>query len=343
MNKPANEVERVVREVLAELGVAPSGSPLPPGKGRGQRGADLVVAAPRGDDGGSRRPAGVGAAPAGFAGGGGNTGRSRGVARRHVTLVDADSADGHSAAATRLVLMLCGTTFNPAGLIAAATREGFDVHRTASDCLTAAIDELAGSIAGAERARRAADRRRRGRRVPGKPAAGCPGGGGRRCRHGNGRRLGGGRQPVGGRSAGALVLPTETDDHGVLPRRGSPLPGSLPRKTRLGASSCELPTSWEPSRSTGPIPAWRRKLQAGHAAELGKPGDGRRGQSLKKAVPFSRERLDEIAVYDELGAGIGSRIAISEGREAAMPFHPELKPVDAYNAAILDSLNYELP
>ena len=55
------------------------------------------------------------------------------------------------------------------------------------------------------------------------------------------------------------------------------------------------------------------------------------------------ERLEEIAVFDELGAGIGSRIAISEGREAAMPFHPEVKPIDAYNAAILDTLDYETP
>ena len=43
-------------------------------------------------------------------------------------------------------------------------------------------------------------------------------------------------------------------------------------------------------------------------------------------------------MFDELGAGVGSRIAISEGREAAMPFHPEVKPIDAYNAAILDTL-----
>jgi ethanolamine utilization protein EutN len=53
------------------------------------------------------------------------------------------------------------------------------------------------------------------------------------------------------------------------------------------------------------------------------------------------EPLEEIAVLDELGAGVGCRIAISEGREAAMPFHPEIKPVDAYNAAILDSLDYD--
>ena len=53
------------------------------------------------------------------------------------------------------------------------------------------------------------------------------------------------------------------------------------------------------------------------------------------------EPLEEVAVLDELGAGIGSRIAMSEGREAAMPFYPEIKPVDAYNAAILDRLEYE--
>jgi ethanolamine utilization protein EutN len=54
-------------------------------------------------------------------------------------------------------------------------------------------------------------------------------------------------------------------------------------------------------------------------------------------------RLEEIVAFDELGAGVGSRVAISEGREAAMPFHPEIKPIDAYNAAILDHLDYDLP
>jgi ethanolamine utilization protein EutN len=52
----------------------------------------------------------------------------------------------------------------------------------------------------------------------------------------------------------------------------------------------------------------------------------------------NNEPMEEIVVYDELGAGAGCRIGISEGREAAMPFHPEVKPLDAYNAAILDRL-----
>jgi microcompartment protein CcmK/EutM len=75
------------------------------------------------------------------------------------------------------------------------------------------------------------------------------------------------------------------------------------------------------------------------------------GARYKLVVPLSLADLagspgepgEEIAVYDELGAGIGSRIAVSEGREAAMPFYPEVKPIDAYNAAILDTLNIAKP
>jgi ethanolamine utilization protein EutN len=75
------------------------------------------------------------------------------------------------------------------------------------------------------------------------------------------------------------------------------------------------------------------------------------GRSFKLVAPISwdnladrwDERLEEIVAVDDLGAGVGSRIALSEGREAAMPYHPEIKPVDAYNAAILDTLDYEPP
>ncbi len=70
------------------------------------------------------------------------------------------------------------------------------------------------------------------------------------------------------------------------------------------------------------------------------------GGRLKLVVPLSladlagegRKSAEEFVVFDELGAGIGSRIAVSEGREAAMPFYPDVKPVDAYNAAILDHI-----
>ena len=70
------------------------------------------------------------------------------------------------------------------------------------------------------------------------------------------------------------------------------------------------------------------------------------GASFKLAVPLSLDNLsgastteaEELVVYDELGAGEGNLIAISEGREAAMPFHPDVKPIDAYNAAVLDAV-----
>ena len=74
------------------------------------------------------------------------------------------------------------------------------------------------------------------------------------------------------------------------------------------------------------------------------------GGTLKLAVPLSlsdlrgqsAEEAETLVVYDELGAGMGSHILLSEGREAAQPFHPEVKPIDAYNAAILDNIHIEL-
>jgi len=43
-------------------------------------------------------------------------------------------------------------------------------------------------------------------------------------------------------------------------------------------------------------------------------------------------------IFDNLGAGPGARIGFSEGGEAAAPFFPEKKPVDAYCALLLDQL-----
>ena len=108
------------------------------------------------------------------------------------------------------------------------------------------------------------------------------------------------------------------------------MPGSFSRTTRLAAMRI--------GRVIGTVTLNRRHPSL----------DGAR---FKLVVPLSWENLaetsdasmGETAVFDELGAGIGSRIALSEGREAAMPFYPEVKPIDAYNAAILDTLEYELP
>lgn len=72
------------------------------------------------------------------------------------------------------------------------------------------------------------------------------------------------------------------------------------------------------------------------------------GARLKLAIPLTLDNLlgseaknETLAVWDDLGAGIGSQIAVSEGGEAAQPFRPEMKPVDAYNAALLDDLHLD--
>jgi ethanolamine utilization protein EutN len=71
------------------------------------------------------------------------------------------------------------------------------------------------------------------------------------------------------------------------------------------------------------------------------------GASLRLAAPLTLDELrsdtqpaaEALVVYDDLGAGHGSLIAISEGGEAAQPFYPNDKPIDAYNAAILDTID----
>lgn len=67
---------------------------------------------------------------------------------------------------------------------------------------------------------------------------------------------------------------------------------------------------------------------------------------LRLAVPLSLDEIrgaeaqaEELVVWDERGAGLGSLIAVSEGAEAAQPFRPDFKPVDAYATAILDEVN----
>lgn len=71
--------------------------------------------------------------------------------------------------------------------------------------------------------------------------------------------------------------------------------------------------------------------------------------TLKLAVPLKLEDLTQdgpsddepLVVYDEFSAGIGSRIMLSEGGEAAQPFKPNWKPVDAYNAGLIDEIHID--
>ncbi|MEI7958983.1 MAG: EutN/CcmL family microcompartment protein [Verrucomicrobiota bacterium] len=70
------------------------------------------------------------------------------------------------------------------------------------------------------------------------------------------------------------------------------------------------------------------------------------GERLLLTLPWNRGTLEgkdtfdpSIVVFDQLGAGAGDRIAISEGAEAACPFQKPT-PVDAYCAALLDEISY---
>jgi len=64
-------------------------------------------------------------------------------------------------------------------------------------------------------------------------------------------------------------------------------------------------------------------------------------------VPYSLKALrsggepdgEDLVIFDNLGAGFGHQIGFSEGGEAAAPFVPEKKPVDAFCACIIDQLN----
>jgi ethanolamine utilization protein EutN len=56
-----------------------------------------------------------------------------------------------------------------------------------------------------------------------------------------------------------------------------------------------------------------------------------------------RKSTETLVVYDNLGAREGDVIGFAESTEATMPFYPEkIVPLDAYNAAILDTAVIEL-
>ena len=69
--------------------------------------------------------------------------------------------------------------------------------------------------------------------------------------------------------------------------------------------------------------------------------------------PLSREQMagapmlplptgNSLIVYDNLGAGEGDIVGYVEGAEATAPF-PQPTPVDAFNAAIIDTILYQPP
>lgn len=92
-----------------------------------------------------------------------------------------------------------------------------------------------------------------------------------------------------------------------------------------------------------------RIMEAIGTVTLSRCHDSLESSVWKVAVPLMHSgllgqasgRTEPIVILDELGAGTGSLMAVSESAEAAAPFHPNTKPIDGYNAAILDSINVE--
>ena len=74
-------------------------------------------------------------------------------------------------------------------------------------------------------------------------------------------------------------------------------------------------------------------LIAGHRWIIGVP------YSLKALQRDAAPDGEDFVILDELGAGLGQKIGVSEGAEAVMPFHPKRKPIDAYCACLLDTIS----
>ena len=60
---------------------------------------------------------------------------------------------------------------------------------------------------------------------------------------------------------------------------------------------------------------------------------------LEALAEGSAKRGEEVVAYDDLGASPGALIGLSEGGEAANPFRPARKPIDAYCACLIDQIN----
>ena len=50
---------------------------------------------------------------------------------------------------------------------------------------------------------------------------------------------------------------------------------------------------------------------------------------------------ETVVAWDTCGSGIGDLVALAEGPEAAQPFMPVVKPIDASIVALLDEVNLD--
>ncbi len=50
---------------------------------------------------------------------------------------------------------------------------------------------------------------------------------------------------------------------------------------------------------------------------------------------------ETIVAWDLCGSGVGDRVALAEGPEAAQPLHPTIVPIDASIVAVLDHVDLD--
>jgi len=164
MNEPSIDINRIVREVLSELNASP--------------GTDSGVAQRPETDGSSALPASPETPPANdgslvissqvvtMAELDGRLGGVRRLVvppqavitpavrdellRRNVQLAYASPVADAAPGRTRLAMITAGKFFDPTALIRALQGEGIEVEACTSDCLIAAVDELAGELTGGD-------------------------------------------------------------------------------------------------------------------------------------------------------------------------------------------------
>lgn len=147
MSKTTADIERVVREVLAELGAAPTTSMQPQPACQPETEGELQLTnriitmtdiAGRLDS--VRRivvpPAAV-VTPA----------VRDELSWRGIALVRGETSKSPSAGAIGVIVTTAGTDFDPAAVVGALARRGHRVGQAAHDCVIVAVDQLAGQLA----------------------------------------------------------------------------------------------------------------------------------------------------------------------------------------------------
>ena len=347
------EIERIVREVMAQLGVAsktvaaapaaPADAPLavPPALGDGHLFVDSRVVTLESIAGRLQGTKQLMVLPAALV-----TPSVRDELRRKgVALVRGSGAARVRKELPRLLLVVGRSRHDPAAAVEMLTREGIGVQTETSDCMIAATDKLAAAVARGQSLGLLWTRH---------TAVGL-------ClanRHAGVRAVlatsvAATAAAISALGANVLVVDpaagTAYEKKQILCDfclggiRDCPeeLKERLEYSTRVLSTEYSVLSTWSTMRIADVI----------GTVTLNRATPASSGATWKLVVPLSWDNLlgksdepvEEVVVLDELGAGLGSRIALSEGREAAMPFFPAVKPIDAYNAAILDTFQVEIP